>query len=76
MSKVHSRQKPHGEHQQSAVKLPILLARDDVRQSRNDHRTLYVLGFGIVGAVLANMSAPTTMKGGTISRDGVKSRRW
>jgi hypothetical protein len=56
MSKVHSRQKPHGEHQQPTVKLPILLARDDVRQNRNDYRTLYVLGFGIVGAVSANMS--------------------
>jgi hypothetical protein len=49
MSKVHSRQKPHGEHQQSVAKLPILLARDDVRQNRNDYRTLYVLGFGTVG---------------------------
>ena len=56
MSEVHSRRKPHGERKHSTVALPIFLPRDDVRQSRNDYRTLYVLGFGIVGAILGNMT--------------------
>jgi hypothetical protein len=29
-------------------------SRDDARQDALDGRTLYVLGFGIVGAILAN----------------------
>jgi hypothetical protein len=56
MSNVHSGRKPHRERQHSTVELPILLSQDGVRQSRNDYRTLYVRGFGIVGAILGNMT--------------------
>jgi hypothetical protein len=74
MSKVHSRRKPHGERQQSTVELPILLSQDDVRQSRTDYRTLYVLGFGIVGTFLGNMTVLIYFV--SLNPDGVKIRRW
>jgi len=33
-----------------------LVSRDDPSQSPADYRVLYVLGFGIAGAILANMT--------------------
>jgi hypothetical protein len=33
---------------------PIMISKDDARQGPNGHRMLYVLGFGIAGAVLSN----------------------
>lgn len=33
---------------------PSVASRDDTRQDPLDGRTLYVLGFGIAGAILAN----------------------
>lgn len=32
----------------------VVASRDDTRQDALDGRTLYVLGFGIVGAILAD----------------------
>jgi hypothetical protein len=36
-----------------AARIPILVSRDDTRDPA-DHRMLYVLGFGIAGAVVTN----------------------
>ena len=34
---------------------PIMISRDDLGQDPAGWRTLYVLGFGIAGAILSNM---------------------
>jgi hypothetical protein len=33
----------------------IMTSQDDARHDSSGHRMLYVLGFGIVGAIVANM---------------------
>jgi hypothetical protein len=35
---------------------PIMISCDDLRQDPAGWRTLYVLGFGIAGAILSNMA--------------------
>jgi hypothetical protein len=35
---------------------PIMMSRDDLRQDPAGWRMLYVLGFGIAGAILSNMA--------------------
>jgi hypothetical protein len=35
---------------------PIMISRDDLRQDPAGRRTLYVLGFGIAGAIITNMA--------------------
>jgi hypothetical protein len=37
------------------VKAPIMISQDDARQGPLGHRVLYVLGFGLAGAILANV---------------------
>jgi hypothetical protein len=37
----------------SAAPVPISISRDDTRD-RTNHRMLYVLGFGIAGAIVTN----------------------
>ena len=34
-----------------------MISQDDARQDPSGHRTLYVLGFGIAGAILSNSSS-------------------
>jgi hypothetical protein len=36
-------------------KAPIMISQDDARQDLSRHRMLYVLGFGLAGAILSNM---------------------
>jgi hypothetical protein len=38
-----------------ASKPPIMISQDDARQGHSGHRMLYVLGFGLAGAILSNM---------------------
>jgi hypothetical protein len=38
----------------SASEAPIVISQDDTRQDPAGHRVLYVLGFGIAGAIFAN----------------------
>ena len=38
-----------------AWKAPIMISQDDARQGPSEHRMLYVLGFGLAGAILSNM---------------------
>jgi hypothetical protein len=38
-----------------AVEAPFTISQDDARQGPIGHQTLYVLGFGLAGAILANM---------------------
>jgi hypothetical protein len=37
------------------VKAPIMISQDDARQDPMGYRVLYVLGFGLAGAILANV---------------------
>ncbi len=55
MSELDSAEKYHTERAQYAVEAPIIISQDD-RQGPADHQVLYVLGFGIAGAILANMT--------------------
>jgi hypothetical protein len=36
-------------------KAPIIISPDDARQGPTGHRMLYVLGFGLAGAISANV---------------------
>jgi hypothetical protein len=56
MSELHSPPKESREPTQSVLKKPVVIYQDDDRQTRTDYRTLYVLGFSIVGAILGNMT--------------------
>lgn len=38
-----------------ALEAPTMISQDDARQDPSGHRMLYVLGFGIAGAILSNM---------------------
>ena len=55
MSKLNSTEKLHTGRAQLPVKAPIITSQDRAQQDPTDHQFLYVLGFGVVGAILANM---------------------
>jgi hypothetical protein len=38
-----------------ASEAPIMIYQDDARQDPSGHHMLYVLGFGLAGAILSNM---------------------
>lgn len=38
-----------------ASEAPILISQDDAHQDPSGHHMLYVLGFGLAGAILSNM---------------------
>ena len=42
-------------HAHCASKGPIMISQNDARQGPSGHRMLYVLGFGLAGAILSNM---------------------
>jgi hypothetical protein len=42
------------ERAQFVAQAPIVVSQDDAQQGRNGHETLYILGFGLAGAILAN----------------------
>jgi hypothetical protein len=56
MSELDSAEKHNTERPQFAVEAPIIISQDHARQGPTDHQVLYVLGFGIAGAILANMT--------------------
>jgi hypothetical protein len=56
MSELNSAEKHNTERAQFAVEAPIIISQDDAREGPTDHKVLYVLGFGIAGAILANMT--------------------
>jgi hypothetical protein len=39
----------------AVAKAPFTISQDDARQGPIGHQALYVLGFGLAGAILANM---------------------
>ena len=41
-------------HSRMALLVPIQISSDDARQGDMAHNTLYVLGFGLAGTILAN----------------------
>ena len=52
MSKLDLTEQHARERAGFAAPVPISISRDDNRD--HDHRTLYVLGFGIAGAIVTN----------------------
>ena len=40
----------------SASEAPIIVSQDDTRQDPAGRRVLYILGFGIAGAIFANVA--------------------
>jgi hypothetical protein len=38
-----------------ASEAAIMISQDDARQDPSGHRMIYVLGFGLAGAILSNM---------------------
>jgi hypothetical protein len=56
MSELDPAEKHNAKREQSAAEAPIIISQDDARQGPTGHQVLYVLGFGIVGAILANMT--------------------
>ena len=55
MSELDSAEKHDTERAQFAVEAPVIISQDHAQQGPNDHQVLYVLGFGVAGAILANM---------------------
>ena len=53
MSKLDLTEQPARERAGFAAPVPISISRNDTRDHA-DHRTLYVLGFGIAGAIVTN----------------------
>ena len=53
MSKVDLWEELAREHTRFAAPVPISMSQDDTRDQA-DHRVLYVLGFGIAGAIVTN----------------------
>jgi len=35
---------------------PVIISENDARQGHIDHHVLYVLGFGVAGAIFVNMT--------------------
>ena len=38
-----------------ALEAPIMISQDDAKQGPSGHQMLYVLAFGLAGAILSNM---------------------
>jgi len=55
MSKLDSAQMPILGRATATGEAPITISQDDARQGPMGHQVLYVLGFGLVGAILANV---------------------
>jgi hypothetical protein len=56
MSDRYFAEKQNGDSTQRDVKLPVIISKNDARQGHIDHQVLYVLGFGVAGAIFLNMS--------------------
>jgi hypothetical protein len=54
MTKLDSAEIPISKRPPFAAQAPIMISQDDARQGPMGHQVLYVLGFGIVGAIFAN----------------------
>jgi hypothetical protein len=56
MSELNSAETNTSRRAHFDTQAPIMISRDDHRQDPAGQRTLYVLGFGIAGAILSNMA--------------------
>jgi hypothetical protein len=54
MTKFDSAEMPISKRIPFAAKAPIMISQDDAWQGPMGHQILYVLGFGIAGAIFAN----------------------
>jgi hypothetical protein len=54
MTKLDSAETPISKRTALAAEAPIMISQDDGRQGPMGHQMLYVLGFGIAGAIFAN----------------------
>jgi hypothetical protein len=56
MSELNSAETNTSRRAHFDTQAPIMISRDHLRQDPAGRRTLYVLGFGIAGAILTNMA--------------------
>jgi hypothetical protein len=56
MSYRNFTEKQNSETKQSATERPVIISENDARQGLIDHHVLYVLGFGVAGAIFVNMT--------------------
>jgi hypothetical protein len=56
MSERYFAEKQSSENRQFATELPVIISKNDARQGHIDHHVLYVLGFGVAGAIFVNMT--------------------
>jgi hypothetical protein len=54
MTKFGSVETPISKRAPFAEDAPIMISQDDARQGPMGHQMLYVLGFGLTGAIFAN----------------------
>ncbi|HWC16921.1 MAG TPA: hypothetical protein VG498_07890 [Terriglobales bacterium] len=54
MHRVNPVDKTVSNHSRMALQVPIQICPDDARQGDMAHNTLYVLGLGLAGTILAN----------------------
>jgi hypothetical protein len=54
MSEFDSAERHNVERAQFAAEAPTILSQDHARQGPIGHRVVYVLGFGVAGAIVAN----------------------
>jgi hypothetical protein len=54
MTKFNSAEIPISNSKPFAEQAPIMISQDDARQGSMGHQVLYVLGFGLAGAIVAN----------------------
>jgi len=56
MSELESTEKHNTERAQLVVEAPIVIPQDDPHQDPTRYHVLYILGFGIAGAIVTNMT--------------------
>jgi hypothetical protein len=56
MSYWNCAEKQNSENKPCTTELPLIISENDARQGHIDHHVLYVLGFGVAGAIFVNMT--------------------
>jgi hypothetical protein len=49
-------EKHNSNNSQRGTELPVIISKNDAQQGHIDHRVLYVLGFGVAGAIFVHMT--------------------
>jgi hypothetical protein len=49
-------EKQNSDNTQRGTEHPVIISKNDARQGHIDYHVLYVLGFGVAGAIFVNMT--------------------